>query len=527
MADHAQSVVDPYATRAPCTAPIALQHTLDDLAETAPQQMARHEFFSTRYEMLGEIGRGGMGIVYRVNHRALNRHVAVKVLLPNCSRDRFSREAKLLARIKSPHVVTVHDFDVLPDGSPMLVMDWVEGCSLLETLRGQPGCRISESQALAWMRQTCEGMYAAERQGIVHRDLKPANILIDKQGNALVADFGLARETSLSDSSGGPMTLTGLMGTPYYMAPEQAENPLGVDIRADVYSFGATFYHALTGAPPFEGDSAFSVLFKHKMEPLISPAARAPDISARTSELLERCLAKSPSDRFRSFAEILHLLEPTLGKSAWDFVDDPLLTPYLERYQAHRSAYLGEKWDGTDTYEFPHGRILRILQGNIVHQDVDAIVSSDDEDITMGKRDKAKRGVAMGLLEAGGPQIYEEARKFVPVRPGRVAVTSAGSLPVRFIFHGITLGTQRDASVRPSRDLIAEILVSCFYHADSYRVQSMALPLLGTGKGAFSREVCLDTMFRFLARMFLHGMTTVREARIVLFRGDPLVMGRK
>src|SRR5262249_33947116 len=150
-------------------------------------------------------------------------------------------------------------------------------------------------------------------------------------------------------------------------------------------------------------------------------------------------------------------------------------------------------------------------------QAVEAIVSSDDEDLTMGSTDDGLGGVAKAIFRAGGSAIADEARRYIPVRPGRAVVTSAGALPARFVFHGVTLGASRDPSVRPSRDLISEILASCFYHADSLHIRTIAFPLLGTGKGGFSQEVCLDTTFRFLARMLLRGLTSVQEARIVLF----------
>src|SRR5262249_23985215 len=154
------------------------------------------------------------------------------------------------------------------------------------------------SRAVPWMLQVCEGMQAAADQGVVHRDLKPSNMLVDHQDQVHVADFGLARSAQVEQLTllGGPM------GTPHYMAPEQAEDPHGVDARADIYSFGATFYHVLTGQPPFQGETSFAILFKHKMEPLVSPQARNPLLSTRVSECLERCLAKSPNQRFTNFS---------------------------------------------------------------------------------------------------------------------------------------------------------------------------------------------------------------------------------
>jgi O-acetyl-ADP-ribose deacetylase (regulator of RNase III)/predicted Ser/Thr protein kinase len=466
--------------------------------------------FASRYEILAEVGRGTMGVVYRGRHKALDKQVAIKVLLPGRSIGRFLREARLLARVSSPHVVTVHDCDILPDGRPMLCMEWVEGRNFLQVLRAEGG-PLAEAKALRWMRETCAGMLAAAEQGITHRDLKPSNILIDREGRARVADFGLARgPTSLEDLSGSG----GVMGTPYYMAPEQAEDPQSVDTRADIYSFGATFYHALTGQPPFDGATAFSVLYKHKTEPLISPIARNPDISERTSELLERCLAKSPAERFPSFAELLRQLEPTAGVLfPWNEPDDAALADYLARYQRRRDAYLfGDDEPGVlDIYEFPNARALVVVWGNLVEEVVDAVVSSDIEYLPMDA------GVALAIRDAGGPQIEEEARRYVRVRPGRAVVTSGGSLPARFVFHGVTMGRLGEEFVLPSRDLISEIMASCFYHADSLGITSIAFPLLGTGAGGFSREVCLDTMFRFLARMLLRGLTCVRVARLVLF----------
>ncbi len=462
------------------------------------------------YELIEERARGGMGIVYKARHRQLDRIVALKLVAPGASVARFLREAKLLARVSSPCVVTAHDFEVQADGHLLLAMEWVEGRDLAQVLREENG-PLNEETVLPWMAQVAEGMRAVAEAGIIHRDLKPSNILIDPRGMARVADFGLAR----GPIDLGDLTVSDhLMGSPHYMAPEQAESPRNADTRADIYSFGATFYHALTGTAPFAGESAFAVLLKHKTEPLIAPQARNNRLSDRISALLERCLAKSPAQRFASFEEVLaHLQAPSRLLSPWEDASDVELGRYLAQYQTRRRVYLEQarSLQTPDKYEFAPGRTLRILYGNIVDQAVDAIVSSDGEYLPMAA------GVSKAIRAAAGSILMaQETRKFVPVRPGRVVVTSAGGLNARFVFHGVTLAVFSGPTLWPSRDLILEILGSCVYHAETLYVQSMALPLLGTGFGGLSREVCLDAMFRFLAGTLLRGLTPLQDVRVVL-----------
>jgi O-acetyl-ADP-ribose deacetylase (regulator of RNase III) len=313
----------------------------------------------------------------------------------------------------------------------------------------------------------------------------------------------------------GVVTMTnGAMGTPFYMAPEQAEDPRTVDTRADIYSFGATFYHVLTGTPPFVGMTPFSTLFKAKTEPLVPPKALIPSLTSRTGELLERCLAKSPAARFQSFEEVLRQVNPAADTaSPWDETEDPSIAPIMASYHARKAGYLETNHlpSFPDVYKMASGRTLKIVRGSIVSEKVDAIVSSDDEMISMGG------GVSASIKFAAGPAMVAEARKYTPVRAGRAVVTSGGKLRSRFIFHGITCDLSKRGFGLPSRDLILEILASCFYHADTLNVKTIAFPLLGTGAGRFPTDVCLDTTFRFLARTLSRGITSVQEATIVLY----------
>ncbi len=480
-----------------------------------------------RYELKHLIGRGGFGAVYAAWDARLQRRVAVKSIRPDLLAwpgflQRFRREARLLAQLRHPSVVEVFDFGER-DRVAFMVMPFLGGNTLEQRLESVAGLEVEE--ALPIMRQAAEGLLAAHDRGIVHRDVKPSNIMWDEATEHWrIMDFGIAKA-----EYPGLLSLTSTsapMGTPMYMAPEQAEDPRGADHRADIYSYGATFYRALTGRAPFEGDAPLAVLIKAKIDPLVSPRSLNPAIPDYLNDCVERCLAKEPADRLQSFRDVLTVLEgaDSGGPSAWHLPSDPISNDALARYQLRRAAYLTKEGPGLeepDVYELPNGRRLTVVHGDITDHQVGAIVSSDDNLLTMGG------GVSGRILIAGGSSIAEEAKRFTPVRPGRVIVTTAGDLAASFVFHAVTLGFEPKywgtrirwgATVEPSRDLISEIIEGCFYHAETLELYSLAFPLLGTGAGGFARDVCLDTMFRVLLRKLLFGITSVREARIVLFR---------
>ncbi|HEY1785591.1 MAG TPA: serine/threonine-protein kinase, partial [Pirellulales bacterium] len=223
-----------------------------------PEQLAAH---FPQLEIIELIGRGGMGVVYRARQKELDRFVAVKILPPGVNDDpafaqRFTHEAKALARLSHPNIVTIHDFGQA-DGLFYFVMELVDGMNLRQLLTAR---RIAPREALAIVPQICDALQYAHDAGIVHRDIKPENVLLDRRGQVKVADFGLAKLVGRTEppaaGAAAPSTWTEagrVVGTPQYMAPEQIERPAEVDHRADIYSLGVVLYQMLTGELP-DGD---------------------------------------------------------------------------------------------------------------------------------------------------------------------------------------------------------------------------------------------------------------------------------
>ena len=262
------------------------------------------------YEVIRELGRGGMAIVYQARETALDREVAIKVLPFAVAFDegvveRFQREAKTAAQLEHPHIVPI--YRVGRSGDVIyFVMKYLRGQSLGDRLLEHGPLPVRDIRRILSDAGSALG-YAA-RRGVVHRDIKPDNIMLDEDGRATVTDFGIAR--SAADSR---LTATGMsLGTPRYMSPEQARaKPL--DVRSDLYSLGAVAYECLTGSVPFDGEDAVAILMDHVNKPLPRPAL-ASDEERALFPVIERMLAKKPEDRFQSAEEMLAALEggPTL-----------------------------------------------------------------------------------------------------------------------------------------------------------------------------------------------------------------------
>ncbi len=261
------------------------------------------------YELVRVLARGGMGVVHEAVERATGRRVALKrVLTGGLDADavaRFLVEGRALARLDHPAIVRVHSLGQAP-GGPFLVMDLVQGASLERALQREGP--LAPERALAITRALASALAHAHAQGVLHRDLKPANVLLDEQGHVRLIDFGLAR-LEVSGGSLAHLTRTGeVVGTPAFMAPEQADGR-PVDARTDVYGLGATLFALLTGRAPFEGQTALAVLHAVLTREPTPPSRLRPALSSAVDALVLACLAKDPARRPASMPDLLDRLE--------------------------------------------------------------------------------------------------------------------------------------------------------------------------------------------------------------------------
>lgn len=276
-------------------------------------------------EILELVGRGGMGVVYKVRQKNLDRLAGLKILAPKVAGDpafaeRFAREARALARLSHPHIVAVYDFGqasvpaaatdtpspqaetgMATAGSPAplyyFLMEFVDGLNLRGLLDAG---RLRPQEGLAIVPQICDALQYAHNQGIVHRDIKPENILLDKSGQVKIADFGVAKLIG-RDAQDHRLTDAGqIVGTPYYMAPEQTEHPTEVDHRADIYSLGVVFYQMLTGELPIGR---------------FAPPSKKVQIDVRLDEVVLRALEKEPERRYQNASEVKTQVETIAGTS--------------------------------------------------------------------------------------------------------------------------------------------------------------------------------------------------------------------
>jgi serine/threonine protein kinase len=295
--------------------------------------------FQERYLVESLLGRGGMGAVYKARERALDRHVALKVVPASRNSDtmfleRFRREAKIAARLRHPRIVSVHEVGTL-GGFHYFSMDYIEGSTLRAVLQRRGPLPVED--AIAVVTEICRAVAHAHGKGIIHRDLKPDNVMIDGEGDVFVLDFGLAR--AIEDFS---LTHSGvIVGSPYYMSPEQLAGT-AVDERTDIYSMGLILYYSLTGLDMFAAESITGVLAKHAANPVKDVVRTNESIPPHLQELLVSMLEEDPERRARSAREILERLTlrtiVALGMAATGQPEEPYVAPVADFSAAVVSA---------------------------------------------------------------------------------------------------------------------------------------------------------------------------------------------
>jgi eukaryotic-like serine/threonine-protein kinase len=269
------------------------------------------EVIGGRYELLELIGKGGMSSVYKAHDRLLDRQIAVKILHPHFTEDeeyveRFRREARAVAQLSHPNIVTVIDRGE-DEGRQFIVFEYVEGENLKQRLERTGPMAVRE--ALLLTLQMARALAFAHGRGLIHRDVKPQNVLLNADGQAKMTDFGIARSIDVQG-----VTITGtVLGTSEYIAPEQARGQR-VDAQTDVYSLGVVLYELLVGGVPYEGETFVTVALKHVNEPVPPVLERRPDLPPRVALAVERAMAKSRDERFSSMQELIDELETCLAE---------------------------------------------------------------------------------------------------------------------------------------------------------------------------------------------------------------------
>ena len=255
------------------------------------------------YKLVDKLGQGSMGTVYKAVQQSLDRVVAIKVMPPELGRNanfakRFLREARTVAKLNHPNIVSGIDVGEV-DGWRYFVMEYIDGVTVGDILKR--GGAMDERRSIRIILQVTQALEHAHRHTMVHRDIKPDNIMIAKDGVAKLCDLGLAKEPK----EGGSTTEEGLaMGTPNYISPEQAQGEKDIDIRSDIYSLGATFYHMVTGALPFDGPNPAVIMTRHLLDPLPPPRTRNRELLRGTCQVIEKMMMKGREDRYQEPAEL-------------------------------------------------------------------------------------------------------------------------------------------------------------------------------------------------------------------------------
>jgi len=293
--------------------------------EGSESPVAPGDVLAGKYRVDRVLGAGGMGLVVAATHLTIHQRVALKFLRPDAARmpetkERFLREAQAAARLKSEHVAKVLDVGTLEDGSPYMVMEYLEGATLGDVVRKHGPLPVAD--AVSHVVQACEAVAEAHAAGIVHRDIKPDNLFLTKSvhGRALVKvlDFGIAKTLGVDLHLSLTRTAT-IVGSPLYMPPEQLRSAKHVDVRADIWALGAVLFELVAGRPPFVAESFSELCLKVATDPTPTPSSVRADVPTSLDAVVLRCLEKDPSKRFQNVGELADALQAFASESVRDF----------------------------------------------------------------------------------------------------------------------------------------------------------------------------------------------------------------
>ena len=333
------------------------------------------------YEIVTQVGSGGMATVYQAYHERLDRHVAIKIMHDIFVQDdtfleRFQREARIVARLEHPHIVPVYDYDEF-EGQPYLVMKFIEGGTLKRRLIKR-GITLDEIKSV--MTMLAEALTYAHEKGVLHRDIKPSNILIDERDLPYISDFGLARILQVGDST---ISHDMMLGTPFYISPEQARGERDLTPATDVYSFGIILYELLVGQAPFLADNSYAIVHEHIYTPPTPPSQINPDLSETVDAVLQKALAKEPTQRYQSATALMDDFKLAMAESGVR-----QLPPDRSRIQQTPQPQPSLRFQP----RLPEERINRAQQ--LRHRDDDELVDSAGLE---GLEHEIKRKVEQGL----------------------------------------------------------------------------------------------------------------------------------
>ena len=361
-------------------------------------------FLADRYEIIEQIGTGGMADVYKAKCHKLNRYVAIKVMKSEFSQDKtfvskFWAEAQSAAGLTNPNVVNVYDVGV-ENGIYYIVMELVEGVTLMKYIEKRGKLPYKEAVSIAI--QVANGMDAAHKHNIVHRDIKPQNIIISKEGKVKVTDFGIAKVASTAT-----INTSASMGSVHYISPEQARGGYS-DERSDIYSLGITLFEMLTGTVPFDGDTAVSVAVQHIQDTIPAPSQLVEGIPVSVDKIVLKCTQKKTDRRYQSAYDLIVDLKKSLVMPEDDFVK---LAPMYDTSVNDNYAQTDSDDEDIDEQEEDDG-----LLGEDTFADIDDNIDEEEDDNDIDDESNDKLELIMKCIGIGIAVIILIITIFVVVK---------------------------------------------------------------------------------------------------------------